>query len=73
MGLQSISIVFLDSGTYYGYVPNGGEAPDARSREKAFDALFEQVVRDVEDGLRGMRFVEVVVENARSGEKWSRL
>ena len=27
----------------------------------------------VEDGLRGMRFVEVVVENSRSGEKWSRL
>ena len=27
----------------------------------------------VQDGLRGMRFVEVVVENSRSGEKWSRL
>ena len=27
----------------------------------------------VKDGMRGMRFVEVVVENARSGEKWSRV
>ena len=27
----------------------------------------------VEDGLRGMRFVEVVVQNSRSGEKWSKL
>ncbi len=27
----------------------------------------------VEDGLRGMRFVEVVVENSRSSEKWSRV
>ncbi len=27
----------------------------------------------VQDGLRGMRFVEVVVENSRSGEKWSKL
>ena len=27
----------------------------------------------VQDGLRGMRFVEVVVENSRGSEKWSKL
>lgn len=49
--LVSISIVFLDSGTYYGYIPNGAEAPDARSRQNNFDALFETVFKDVADGL----------------------
>ena len=28
---------------------------------------------DVHDGLRGMRFVERVVENSRSGQKWTKL
>jgi hypothetical protein len=51
--ITSISILFLDSGTWYGYVPRSGRE-DARTKQKQFDLLYERILADVTAALQDL-------------------
>ncbi|MEM7145678.1 MAG: C39 family peptidase [Verrucomicrobiota bacterium] len=48
--ITSISILFLDSGTWYGYVPKSAR-DNARTKQDQFDLLYERILQDVTGGL----------------------
>ncbi|MEM8955657.1 MAG: C39 family peptidase [Verrucomicrobiota bacterium] len=51
--INSISILFLDSGTWFGYVPRSAR-DDARGKQKHFDLLYENILEDVTTGLESL-------------------
>ncbi|MDR3405349.1 MAG: C39 family peptidase [Chthoniobacter sp.] len=49
--LTSITIIFLDSGAWFGYVPDAEAKTVAQTKGPAFMALYQQVSADVQRGL----------------------
>ena len=52
--LESVTIVVLDSGAWFGFVPNAEAKTVAATKGPQFVALYKQTVADVERGLAGL-------------------
>ncbi len=49
--IQSITLLFLDSGTHFGYVPRENAAKTQEEHRESFRTRVEETARDVEAGL----------------------
>ena len=83
--LRSISMLFLDSGAWFGYIPDTQAKAAAATRGPEFLRLFDQVSRDVAQGVAGLggkprdlplggkSLLKHMAKITHHGDLWSRL
>jgi hypothetical protein len=83
--LRSISLLFLDSGAWFGYVPDVQAKTVAATKGPEFLRLFDQVSQDVTRGVAGLggkgrdlplggrRLLKHTAKVTHHGDLWSRL
>ena len=57
--LTSITILFLDSGAWFGYVPDAQVRAVEKTRGPLFATLYRQVADDVARGLAGLSLIHI--------------